>query len=82
MSVWNSYYIYKDLAICVEQNQRQRRQSKSYDEESTRCTVVSSRVREIAKTTLHLSDLDIDDFFSDTSHTSQQQQVTEHIHAG
>ena len=46
---------------------RQKRlsQEKKRDGTSSRCIEVSSRVREIAKSTLHLSDLDIDELLSD-----------------
>ena len=50
---------------------RQNRPEKHYEGQRN-CTVVSSRVREIAKSTLHLSDLDIDEFFSDSSHDHHQ----------
>ena len=45
--------------------QKKLSQEKKCDGTSSRYNEVSTRVREIAKSTLHLSDLDIDELFSD-----------------
>lgn len=65
------------LAAALEQRvaSQRKRQLSQKNEES--CNTVSSRVREIAKSTLHFSDLDVDQFFSD-SH--EEQQVIESYH--
>ena len=54
---------------------RQKKQLKEQqcNGKTSRCNEVSTRVREIAKSTLHLSDLDIDEIFSD----KPEQQVTD-----
>ena len=53
----------QELAAKVEECARQKRPEPS--NEDTVMSAVSSRVREIARSTLHLSDLEIDDLFSD-----------------
>ena len=56
----------QELAAEVEECARQKRPEPSNEDTSMSASVeVSSRVREIARSTLHLSDLEIDDLFSD-----------------
>ena len=56
-------YIYgKEFASRLEPIVQQRQLSRE-KHHNTRGDVVSSRVREIARSTLQLSDIDIDDFF-------------------
>ena len=73
-------YIYLGCVLCnqklaagLEQHiasQRKRQLSQEKHNEEC-CNTVSSRVREIAKSTLHFSDLDVDQFFSGR-HEEQQ----------
>ncbi|CAI8037337.1 hypothetical protein GBAR_LOCUS20866 [Geodia barretti] len=66
----------KELAAEVEECARQKRPEPSNEDTSMSASVeVSSRVREIARSTLHLSDLEIDDLFSDDC--DHQQDGTE-----
>ena len=53
----------QELAAVVEESARQKRPEPS--NEDTASVEISSRVREIARSTLYLSDLEIDDLFSD-----------------
>lgn len=74
------FFVNQKLADGLEQHvasQRKRElpNEKKHSEES--CNTVSTRVREIAKSTLHFSDLDVDQFFFD-SH--KEQQVIESYH--
>lgn len=71
----HEYYIlgvfYQKLAALLEQHVASQRKRELSQKNEESCNTVSSRVREIAKSTLHFSDLDVDQFFFD-SHEDQQ----------
>jgi hypothetical protein len=75
------------LAARLEEHVKQKRPERRADEETSCCIEVSDRVREIARSTLHLSDLEIDELFFNTQSLQQDtaseyslvQDVEEHL---
>jgi hypothetical protein len=59
------------LAARLEEHVKQKRPERRADEETSCCIEVSDRVREIARSTLHLSDLEIDELFFNTQSLQQ-----------
>ena len=62
----------KELAVCVEGQYEQAQLKQEDDENTSHSAVVSSQVREIARSTLNLSDLEIDNLFSGKSFNQPQ----------